>query len=414
MTFDAFISALESIRTIYSVSLKGGFSSDEESDVRIRILEELSKLKTFAMNIIEDYDHPSYLKDLDTCKDAIIEWDPQGPWLRETPSVVKTLDLIISGSIQIASQIQDKLKVDTSEVDINMVQISTEIQQLKEILKTATSMLETLENRVYYLLDKQHSVKLKTAETPIGKVEEVTTDEETFSEELSEIEEEEKSDKFDIYYDEEETEQSLDDNIRSIIEQKLGSGPASDDYKESEDETSDILVKGITSYFSKSKGFASEVHKAVKETDPSQIEKTHEEPPTRLSQLIDIASLEKQIARFRKEVSIDEEISVIAEQPIDHKLDTEQLDDVEVVDSSDDTVDLEQADILTEEDFMNEDLATLRVKHEVLLSEISMMRIYLLLPDYDTQGIRQEIDAKLYNARLIKNRILELDNNNST
>ena len=67
-------------------------------------------------------------------------------------------------------------------------------------------------------------------------------------------------------------------------------------------------------------------------------------------------------------------------------------------------------EILSEEDFMNEDLATLRVKHEVLLSEISMMRIYLLLPDYDTQGIRKEIDSKLYNARLVKDRILELEN----
>ena len=99
MTFDSFISALESIRTIYSVSLKGGFSSDEESDVRVRILEELSKLKAFALKLANDNSQPSYLEDLDACKDAIIAWDPQGPWLRETPTVVKALDLIISDSI---------------------------------------------------------------------------------------------------------------------------------------------------------------------------------------------------------------------------------------------------------------------------------------------------------------------------
>jgi hypothetical protein len=413
MTFDSFISAVESIRTIYSVSIKGGFSSDEESDVRIRILEELSKLKTFSLKIVDEKEHPSYLRDLDACKDAIIEWDPQGPWLRESPSVVKTLDLVISGSIQIASQIQEKLEVDTSEIDINMVQISTEVQQLKEILKRASSMLETLDSRVSYLLDKQHSINLKALKTVSDEPTEVETEEEELLDEVTETEEE-KSGEFDIYYGDEETEQSLDDNIRSIIEQKLGSGPVSDDFEKAEDETSDILVKGITSYFSKSKGFASEVHKAVKETDPLESEEKLDEPPTRLSQLIDISSLEKQIARFRKEISLDEELNTTLDQPIDHKSETDQLDDAYAVDSSSDSVeDFEEADLLTEEDFMDEDLATLRVKHEVLLSEISMMRIYLLLPDYDTQGIRREIDAKLSNARLIKNRILELENTNS-
>ncbi|MCG3218200.1 MAG: hypothetical protein KAR35_04310, partial [Candidatus Heimdallarchaeota archaeon] len=211
-----------------------------------------------------------------------------------------------------------------------------------------------------------------------------------------------------------ESEQSLDDNIRSIIEQKLSSAPVSDDYEEGEDETSDILVKGIASYFTKSKGFASEVHKAVKETDPLESEDEQEDPPTRLSQLIDIASLEKQIARFRKEVTLDEELMTPPAQSTDLELEREPFERVIEKDTSTDVIDdLVDADLLTEEDFMDEDLATLRVKHEVLLSEISMMRIYLLLPDYDTQGIRREIDTKLYNARLIKNYILELENANS-
>jgi hypothetical protein len=161
---EVFTEALEELETKYSILIKGETNPEQESELRVELIDLISTLEANA--IIDEIRNKSFLESLKDTRQALMAWDPYGPWFRQQKELVDSVYNIIvkAKNVVFTKPAVDSTSVEEQNLRQELTALKSELNDLKSLMKDLmkTKTMEPLKE----VTDKPPTVESASIDEP--------------------------------------------------------------------------------------------------------------------------------------------------------------------------------------------------------------------------------------------------------
>lgn len=144
---ESFFTAIEELELKYSLLLKGETTPEQETELKLELIELLSTLEANASTASKE--NKDFITLLKETREALLHWDPYGPWFREQKNLVDSFyEIIVNAKkVVLGKSSPETGGGEASRLKRELSALRTEINELKsfmmELLKTKSPPTST-------------------------------------------------------------------------------------------------------------------------------------------------------------------------------------------------------------------------------------------------------------------------------
>ncbi|MBD3191719.1 MAG: hypothetical protein GF308_13815 [Candidatus Heimdallarchaeota archaeon] len=141
MSEEPFFAAIKELESKYSLLLKGETTPEQETELKLELIDLLSTLEANASTASQE--NKPFITLLKDTREALLHWDPYGPWFREQKNLVDSFyEIIVNAKKVVLGKDSSEDRGEASRLKKELSALRTEITELKsfmmELLKSKT------------------------------------------------------------------------------------------------------------------------------------------------------------------------------------------------------------------------------------------------------------------------------------
>ncbi len=131
---EVFVKNIDRLETIYSTLIKGETNPQQETELRIELIDTLSNLE--ASIIGEKESNKDFIVLLETVREIVLNWDPYGHWFRQQKELVDQFyDIIVKGKNVVFTQSQES-SGEASRLKKELASLKSELSDLRSLMSS--------------------------------------------------------------------------------------------------------------------------------------------------------------------------------------------------------------------------------------------------------------------------------------
>jgi hypothetical protein len=131
---DVFRKNIDRLETIYSTFLKGETNPQQETELRIELIDTISNLE--ASIIGQKESNKEFIILLETSRETVLNWDPYGHWFRQYKELVDLIyDVIVKGKNVVFVQSEES-SGEASRLKKELASLKSELSDLRSLMSS--------------------------------------------------------------------------------------------------------------------------------------------------------------------------------------------------------------------------------------------------------------------------------------
>jgi hypothetical protein len=131
---EVFTKNIDKLETIYSTLIKGETNPQQETELRIELIDTISNIEASIIGEKENNEEFVYL--IETSREIVLSWDPYGHWFRQHEELVNLIyDVIVKGKNVVFIQNQESSK-EASRLKKELASLKSELSDLRSLMSS--------------------------------------------------------------------------------------------------------------------------------------------------------------------------------------------------------------------------------------------------------------------------------------